>query len=134
MRFRSYKPLSIDLSLLILRVFAGLSMAFSHGYPKLQRALSGEEIRFFSLWGMGEELSLWLAILAELVASLLVVLGLLTRWALIPLIFTMGVVVFVVSWEKGYSRMELAVFYLLTFVALFLSGPGKFSVDARLKS
>ncbi|WP_257014129.1 DoxX family protein [Winogradskyella undariae] len=81
---------------MILRVFLGLAMCFGHGIAKWSSLFSGEEIKFADPFGVGMLPSLVLAVFAEVICSLLLALGLLTRWALIPLIVTMFVAVFVI--------------------------------------
>jgi putative oxidoreductase len=119
-----------DTGLLLLRVSAGAIMLLAHGWPKLLRAL-GENPSFFSLAGLGPELSLWLAIFAEVGCSLLLIFGFFTRPALLPLIFTMGVAAFVAHAGDPWGRKEAAVVFLLIYAALFFTGPGRFSADAQ---
>lgn len=128
--FLSTRPFSTDLGLLILRLFAGGAM-ITHGYPKFQKVLNGN-FQFGDPLGLGPEISLILAVFAELLCSVLVVLGLTTRFALIPLIITMGVAFFIVHGTDDFKTRELAFIYLGTYIALFLTGPGKFSADRAL--
>ena len=76
-------PLIIDLVLLVIRIFVGFAM-LSHGFPKLQDLLSGEEIQFFSFMGLSAKTSLTLAVFAEFVCSIFIILGLFTRFAHLP--------------------------------------------------
>ena len=127
-----YTPYLPDLSLLLLRLFAGLSMAFSHGLPKLNKLMGGGEIRFYDFMGLGEGISLGLAVFAEFLAALLLAAGLFTRLASIPLIITMATAAFAVHGADPFARKEMSLFYLVVFLVIFLQGPGKYSVDARL--
>lgn len=125
----SLKSEKTDIALLILRVAFGLFMIALHGWPKFLKLFSGEEIRFFSFLGLGEQLSLVLAVFAELLCSVLIVLGLMTRLASIPLIITMLVAVFVVNFGNPLNDLELGALYLSAFIALFYMGAGKYSLD-----
>ncbi|WP_297085925.1 DoxX family protein [uncultured Draconibacterium sp.] len=117
----------VDLSLLILRLASGGFM-LTHGWPKLQRLLAGE-MKFGDPLGLGPELSLILAVFAEVFCAILVVLGLGTRLAVIPLIVTMAVAAFITHGADSFARKELALFYLVSYVILLLMGSGKISVD-----
>lgn len=106
-------------------------MAYSHGWGKMQRVLEGE-LGFADPIGIGELPSLVLTVFAELVCGVLVALGLFTRAALVPLIITMVVAVFIVHADDPFSKQEFGLLYLVPYVALFLTGPGKFSLDRQL--
>ena len=70
--------------------------------------------------------------MAEVVAAILLILGLGTRFVLIPLIITMLVAFFIVHADDPFSKKELALLYLIPFISLFLTGPGKYSLDALI--
>ncbi|QRR02009.1 DoxX family protein [Dyadobacter sandarakinus] len=123
-------PASADWGVLILRIGIS-SMMLTHGYAKLANLLAGEH-GFADPIGIGEELSLILTIFAEFGCSILVLLGLFTRAALIPLIFTMAVVLLVVHGADPIDKKELGILFLSAYVTLFLTGPGRFSVDNGL--
>ncbi len=126
-------PLSVNanLGVLFLRVGIGLMMIAGHGYPKLQKYLSGDRA-FGDPIGLGQETSLLLAIFAEFFCSLLLVFGLFTRAAIIPLLFTMLVALFVVHSSDPLAKQELPLLYALAYLTLFLTGPGKYSGDRVL--
>lgn len=118
---------SVHLSLLLLRLASGGFM-LTHGFPKLQRLMAGE-MQFGDPLGLGAEVSLVLAVFAEFFCSILVMLGLGTRLAVLPLIVTMAVAAFIVHGADPFGRKEMALFYLVSYVVLLLSGSGKISVD-----
>jgi len=64
-----------DLGLLLLRLGSGLLM-IPHGWGKAQWLFSGEPIDFFNFLGLGDTASLALTVGGELVAPVLIVLGL----------------------------------------------------------
>lgn len=120
----------IDLGLLILRLAFGTFMIFGHGWPKLMKVLAGAPYEFGDPLGMGPAASLFLATFAEFICALLVMLGLFTRWATIPLIITMSVVLLRVHLADPFPQQEKALLYLFGFVVLLITGPGAYSLDA----
>ena len=130
----SYAPLSrfSDIWLLLFRVLTGGFMLFGHGLPKWNRLNSGEEIQFADPFGIGPAASLALAVFAEVVCSALLVLGLLTRPAVVPLVITMLVAAFYANAGQPFQKMELALVYLLMLITVFVFGPGRYSLDARV--
>ena len=116
-----------SLAVLILRVVAGGFMLV-HGLEKLEM-LKANPVQFADPIGIGEPASLTLAVFAELVCSALLILGLLTRLAIIPLIITMFVAVFIVHAADGFEKQELGALYLGVYIVLIITGAGKFSVD-----
>ncbi len=94
----------------------------------------GEEIKFMDPIGIGANLSYHLAAFAEGICSLFIILGLYTRIAAIILLINFIVIftfhAFIIG--DGFSVLELRYFYLFTILALFFSGPGKYSLDHML--
>lgn len=127
----SWSAHATDLASLILRLTLGLLM-LSHGIPKLMKLINGT-MEFGDPIGIGVPASLTLTVFAEVVCSVLIIIGLWTRLALIPLMITMAVAIFIVHINDGLSTMELALMYFLSYCALFLLGSGKYSFDAILK-
>jgi putative oxidoreductase len=119
-----------DYGLLILRIGISFFMA-RHGYDKLQNLLAGST-DFPDPLHIGGQLSLAITVFAEFFCSILLALGLFTRFALIPLIICMLVIVFVVSVKESLDDKEHALLFLVAYIALFSTGAGKFSVDDRL--
>ena len=117
----------VHFSLLLLRLASGGFM-LTHGVPKLQRILTGE-MKFGDPLGLGPEVSLVLVVFAEFVCAILIMLGLGTRLATVPLIVTMAVAAFIAHGDDPFSRKELALFYMVVYIVLLLSGSGKYSAD-----
>jgi len=117
---------------LILRVVAAGTMLFVHGLDKFLH-FSQYVMQFPDPIGVGAKTGLMLVVFAEVVCSAFVLLGLFTRIALIPLIITMCVAFFIVHAHDPFMKKELALMYLSVFSALFLVGPGAFSVQDMFK-
>lgn len=115
-------------ALLLLRVGLGALMLV-HGIPKMIMLSGGGDISFPAVLGMNAEISLLLTVIAEVLCSLLIIIGLATRFAVVPLIVTMLVAVFVVHGADPFANKELAIMYLLGYTVLMIGGSGKYSVD-----
>lgn len=118
-----------DYGLLILRLVMGLSMFYGHGLGKWERLFGAEEIKFADPFGLGPVISLALVVFAEVICALLVSLGLFTRLSTIPLIITMATAFFVAHLDDPFGRQEKVILFGFAFLAIFLMGPGKYSLD-----
>lgn len=116
-----------DEALLLLRIAFALMMMV-HGWAKFSNyaQMSGG---FPDPFGMGSQLSLTMAIFAELGCSILILVGLGTRLALVPLMVTMLVAIFIAHGADPWSKKELAATYLSVYAVLMVSGPGRYSID-----
>ena len=118
---------SLSLGLLVLRLgFGGLML--THGIPKLMN-YSTLATQFPDPIGMGSQISLLLAIGAEVGCSLLLILGLFTRLATLPLIITMLVAVLIVHGADPFAKKEAALTFLISYVTLLMTGPGRYALD-----
>jgi len=127
-----FVPASADLALLLLRLWLGLSLLTLHGWTKLSNfgEMSG---KFADPFGIGMKGSLALATFGEVVGTILLILGLFSRFAALSCSITMAVAFFSVHKLvlKGPGNGELAFIYLAGFFTLFIAGPGRFAFDAK---
>ena len=128
----TYKEGNVALSSLILRVAAGTSIAVNHGYKKLTGFNEMAAKGFADPFHIGVKASLSLTLFAELFCALLIVIGLLTRLAAIPLIIAMCVALFYAHGGSFFGQGELAGIFLAIFLVLLITGPGKYSVDKAI--
>ena len=126
------------IGLLILRLGMGALM-LTHGWGKAQMLIAGEFEKFPDPLGMGQTMSLVGAAGAEVGGALLVMVGFLTRLGALSVAFTMGVAAFVIHgadpWFMGpgvSASKEPALTLLIVFLAIALTGAGRFSLDAKL--
>ncbi|WPQ65687.1 DoxX family protein [Chitinophaga sancti] len=119
---------AINFSLLLLRVGFGALLLWNHGLSKL-KGFSGMKDTFPDPLHIGHAISLGLAVFAEVFCAGLVVIGLLTRLATVPVIVTMGVALFMIHGHQSLKEQESAILYLVPFLVILFSGPGKFSLD-----
>lgn len=115
------------IGLAFLRIVPSLMM-LGHGYPKLQKLIAGN-FEFPNPLGIGAAPSLFLAVIGEFVAPILIIIGFKTRWAAIPAAITMLVAAFIVHGPDPFGKKEFALLYGVVFIAIFLLGPGKYSID-----
>lgn len=137
-----------SIGLLILRLGIGGFLA-SHGWGKVQMVLAGSYDQFGDPIGLGSGASLVLVMIAEFVCSILVMIGLGTRFAAVLPVVAMAVAAFVAHaadpWTMGggaalfmsgasqsWASKEPALLFLLPFLALVFTGAGRFSVDHLL--
>ena len=119
-----------NIGLLLFRLAIGGFM-LTHGWAKLSN-FETMKLTFADPLGVGSALSLSMIIFAEFGCSLLIILGLFTRLAVLPLMFGMIIAAFVIHGGDPFSVKELSVLYLAVYVVLFFTGPGKYSLDRLL--
>ena len=116
--------------LLALRLWFGLTMCLHHGLDKIHK-FNTMAPTWLDPFHIGHQASFCLTVFAEAGASLLLALGLLTRFAALVLIINMGVA-FTMVHKEQLSAGEMAFLYLGVFVTLFFTGGGAFSLDKAL--
>lgn len=121
--------------LLALRLFTALPLFLKHGTEKLFR-FSHMAQHFPDPLHIGVLPSLLFATLSDGICTLLLMLGLATRWAALVIFINIFVALafvhhFAIFGPQG-DHGELMLLYLGATFALFLAGPGKYSVDAVL--
>jgi len=121
---------SLHFWLLILRIAVACLM-LTHGWPKMEKLLAGN-MQFGDPLGIGSKASFVLVVFAEAICSVLILIGLATRLATIPLIINMVVVIFIVHAQDPFGKKELPLLYLLIYITLLVLGPGKYSVDGMM--
>jgi putative oxidoreductase len=123
-----------NLCLLIVRLAVGLFMMLGHGLPKLNRLTSGEPIKFADPFGLGPDISLGMAVFAEVLCSFLIIIGLGTRLASIPLIITMTVAVTYAHAADPFGTKEKPLVFILVFLMLLVFGSGRYSIDGLISA
>src|SRR5688500_15892772 len=131
-RFTSprYSSAAFNIALLVLRVGMG-AMMIPHGYNKLMNFMQYKK-DFMNFMGIGSTTTLVLVIFAEFFCAALIVLGLLTRFAAIPLIIGMSVALLVVHNGYVWGYGQVAAVFLTGCTSRLLVGPGRIRVDEMI--
>ena len=116
----------ISLLILALRLFFGI-LFFSHGLDKM---INFNELSYTypSVLGFGSYMTLMVSIFCEFACSLFLIAGLLVRITVIPMIAAMAVAFFDIH-DGMFPAGELSLIYMILFVILYITGPGRYSVD-----
>lgn len=122
-----------NFGLLLLRVIPASFMLAAHGWGKLMNF--GERYMSFpDPIGLGSPVALSLVVFAEVLCSALLILGIGTRLAAIPLLITMLVAAFVAHANDPWNKQELPLLFAVVFASLALLGGGQYSLGNRFKS
>ena len=127
-KITDYRSWNTDLASLLLRLVFGGLFVFYHGYGKIanyQMILP----QFKDMLGIGPQLSFNLVIFAEFFCAILVLVGFLTRLAVIPIFITMFVAYFVAHAGAEFMVRELSFLFMFLSIITAILGSGKYSVD-----
>ncbi|MCH8233680.1 MAG: DoxX family protein [Bacteroidetes bacterium] len=127
------KSFFVNIGLMLLRIFAGLSISLAHGINKIPVSDgfigATRELGFPFPAGFA-----WAAGISEFGCGLLLAAGLVTRPSAFFLSATMFVAAFVRHADDPFGTKEKALLYLSIFVFFLLSGSGKFGTDHLLRN
>lgn len=130
--FRSPSPRQLSLGLTALRLAVaavfinhGRQKLFVYGFAGVTGAFTQMGVPFPGVTGP------FIALL-EFFGGIALAIGLLTRVIALGFVFDMLVAILLVQMKRGFSGYELEFLLLVSSVALFLTGAGRFSVDALL--
>jgi putative oxidoreductase len=122
---------AVDWALLFQRVAGSLLLLQVHGLPKLMHF--NAQLRLIEdPFGLGAGLTLCLAIFAEVVCPLLIMLGLCTRLACLPIVFLLLVALLVVHPQWSLAEGQFGWLLVIIFTTLTLAGSGRIAIGRRL--
>lgn len=125
---------AVSFLILFVRLFFGI-LFFMHGLDKMTNFNELSQT-YPSVLGFGSYMTLMISIFCEFACSLFLIAGLMTRIILLPMILTMAVAFFDIH-DGMMPQAELSLIYLIIFLGIFMTGPGKYSldylIDKRLK-
>ena len=126
-------PRQQGLALALVRIITGI-VFIAHGYQKLfVRGLSGVQQSFAQMGAPMPMVTAPLVTLLEFFGGIGLVIGLLTRLIGLGLAIDMLGAVMLVHLANGFflpSGYEFALLLMILSLALFIGGPGRYSVDA----
>lgn len=117
-----------DSAILFMRIFIG-AMMLTHGIGKLQN-YNAIVNSFPDPLGIGSAVSFAIITFVEVGCSVLIIMGLFTRLATLPLIFGMFVATFIAFPDKSIAAGELSFVYMGIYIMLLISGGGRYAIDA----
>ncbi|PZP49314.1 MAG: DoxX family protein [Pseudopedobacter saltans] len=127
----SFPILNQDFALLVLRIWAGLSLFVKHGIEKFMD-FPGMLKHFPDPIHIGATPSLIFALISDAICSILIAIGLFTRIAAAFEIINLFVIFLLLhSFSFMQEHAEIVYLYLGIYLTIFLSGPGKYSLDKR---
>ena len=125
-----YSAGAFNIGMLILR--GGMAaLMIPHGFDKLQN-FSKYSKDFMNFLGAGQTVSFALLVFAEFFCACLVLLGLFTRLACIPLVIAMTVALVKAHKSQVFGEGEHATLFIIGFLTVLILGPGKISVDGAI--
>ena len=118
-----------DRGLAIVRIITGFFLAF-HGWE----LFSAEKMQGYMDWAMFKNSSMGSVMayggkLAELIAGILLFIGLFTRFAALLTILTMGYIAFFIGNGKVWYEDQHPFMYVLLGMVFLFCGPGGWSLD-----
>ena len=117
---------AVSFLILFVRLFFGI-LFFMHGLDKMTNFNELSQT-YPSVLGFGSYMTLMVSIFCEFACSLFLIAGLLVRITVIPMIASMAVAFFDIH-DGMFPAGELSLIYMILFVILYITGPGRYSVD-----
>lgn len=124
---KTLADISLPLGLLFLRVSAAVLLLQIHGLPKLLN-WSTELQRIEDPFGLGATLTLAMAVFAEVICPVLLILGVFARLACLPVLAVLGVALVVVHPEWSLEQAQFAWLFTVLYAGLAITGPGAWSI------
>ena len=121
-----FRGRGVSLLLLVVRVVFGI-LFFVHGLDKLVNFNTLVQ-SYPSVFGFGSYMTLMVTVFCEFACSMFFIAGCVTRIALLPMIVAMAVAFFDVH-DGMMPDGELSLIFMIVFIGVFLTGPGRYSVD-----
>ena len=119
---------TLHVSALVFRVLLSMELMYAHGLKKLGVGLAEAEKIPNPLHLPGAFNNLF-ADAANLVFPLFVIVGLLTRLAILPILAVTLTGYFVLHFHDAPLIKDAPFMYSLSYLLLLVSGPGKYSLD-----
>ena len=125
-----YSAGAFNVAILLFRLGLGILM-MHHGYQKLTN-FNQTARQMPAMMGISGTVIAALLVFAEFFCSLFLILGLFTRFAVIPLIISCSVALVKIHNMEVFGAGEMISLFLLGYIVLLFLGPGKVSVDSMI--
>lgn len=119
-----------DFGLFFLRVSASLFLLGVHGLPKLLDYSAQLQV-IEDPFHLGANVTLMLAIFAEVLCPLLIIAGVLVRLACLPILSVLLIALQVVHPQWSLEQGQFGWLLLLLFTSIFIAGPGRLALNVR---
>jgi len=119
---------NIDTALLLFRVTIALSMMHTHGLKKVLD-FEAAVAHIPDPFGIGGEASVLIAIFANIVCTLLVIIGLATRLSALCILAVTLVGLFVVHANDPWTVKDIPLMYSTCFAFIAYVGAGRYAID-----
>lgn len=118
------------LGLLFLRVSGAVFLLWVHGLPKLLNY--SEQLKLIEdPFHLGAQVTLLLAVFAEVLCPLLILAGVLVRLACLPILAVLLIAMLVVHPEWTVFEGQFGWLLLIIFTSILIAGPGRFALSQR---
>ncbi|AZF42280.1 DoxX family protein [Pseudomonas sp. R1-43-08] len=120
-----------DVGLLFLRVSGALFLLWVHGLPKLLNY--SDQLKLIEdPFHLGAPITLLLAIFAEVLCPLLIIAGVWTRLACLPILAVLVIALLVVHPEWTLFEGQFGWLLMIIFSSILIAGPGSLRLGQRL--
>jgi putative oxidoreductase len=120
-----------DISLLVFRILVSLELIVAHGLKKIGIGVAQAE-QVPNPLHLPESLNSFFAISANLFFPVLVILGLFTRIAVLPILAVTLMGYFVVHWNDSLLAKDTPFIYSVVYLFILVMGPGRYSADQSI--
>ena len=121
----------VSLGLLFLRLFGGALLIQGRAWAWTEMIHVNGPL-FVNPLGSGGEFTWILTLFSEFLCTILVMLGIFTRFTAVPPLVVMLVMALALPSGTVWSVRETYLLYALPFFVLTFTGPGEYSVDGRV--
>jgi putative oxidoreductase len=120
-----------DVGLLFLRVSGALFLLWVHGLPKLLHY--SDQLKLIEdPFHLGAPITLLLAIFTEVLCPLLIIAGVWTRLACLPILAVLVIALLVVHPEWTLFEGQFGWLLMIIFTSILIAGPGSLRLGQRL--
>jgi putative oxidoreductase len=128
MTYSAFNDRAKDLGLFFLRASGALFLFFVHGLPKLLD-FNAQLLVIEDPFHMGVMLTLCMAIFAEVLCPLLILVGVLARLACLPILFLLLVALVLVHPEWSIEQAQFGWLLTIIFSSVLIAGPGSLALN-----